>query len=276
MELLQQGDWAPACSAALSPQAATVLCQQLGLGNKGAVVPGSPYGTGTGVARLQSISCLGTEEQWEDCTAAIFNTATCGGSGVAGLVCTGLPREFGKPLPSLALHGRIDRNAAWLAVTALLCGDRALCFDGKAFWGFLYAETVRLVRDPTSTADPTILQGRLEVKQGSKWSTVCDDGKVFLPNLDSNRLCTTEVQPDSSQPGCTPHGHCLQALPTPKPALFAGSSAFPATALRSPMRRWARALHLRRSGTKCGAPALRPRSRSVLTPRHRTARIRRT
>lgn len=76
--------------------ASPLLCcppMQLGVGTTGTLVTNSGIRAGQGTARLQSISCAGTEASWERCQSPVWSNATCSAAGDAVVACSGLESE---------------------------------------------------------------------------------------------------------------------------------------------------------------------------------------
>ncbi|PRW61121.1 deleted in malignant brain tumors 1 -like [Chlorella sorokiniana] len=123
LELLHQGSWTPACSSGFNDRAAKVVCKQLGVGTSGQAVRAEVFGPGTGAARLNSISCLGTESKWEACRRAVWGNNGCNSDGSVGVSCSGIATTVrlvnGGANSTRAMQGRLEiqlQNGTWSTV----------------------------------------------------------------------------------------------------------------------------------------------------------------
>uniref|UniRef100_A0A3B5ANM0 Soluble scavenger receptor cysteine-rich domain-containing protein SSC5D n=1 Tax=Stegastes partitus TaxID=144197 RepID=A0A3B5ANM0_9TELE len=152
VEFYNNGQWGTVCGESWDINDASVVCRQLDCGRAHKITTMSEYGQGTGTTWIDQIECNGMESTLPQCPQRPFTDKTCNISSVAGVICTGKQLSSQNNLLS---SGPLD--CVYVCIMAPHGEDLSgLCLE------------VRLANGKDECS------GRVEVRHGDSWSTVCD------------------------------------------------------------------------------------------------------
>ncbi|XP_030306606.1 lysyl oxidase homolog 3 isoform X1 [Calypte anna] len=184
VEVLKSNEWGTICDDRWNLLSASVVCRELGFGSAKEALTGARMGQGMGPVHLNEVQCLGTEKSLWNCPFRNITQEDCKHTEDAAVRCN-IPYMGYENL--IRLSGGRSRFEGRVEV-AVGTGDRdqprwgLVCGEG---WGTLEAMVacrqlglgfanhglqICLVGGRTAS------EGRVEVKRGSKWGTVCSDG----------------------------------------------------------------------------------------------------
>lgn len=145
MEYFDKKQWGTLCSEAWDVNDASVACRQLDCGRAHKITGQNEYGLGNGHTWNDQIECNGMESTLAECAHTPFTDKTCNTTAIAGVICTG----------QRITHARIIETHIPLSHT-------------REFFSFTGSLEVRLISSKDECS------GRVEVRQGDVWHTVCD------------------------------------------------------------------------------------------------------
>nr|XP_038034467.1 lysyl oxidase homolog 3 isoform X3 [Anas platyrhynchos] len=184
VEVLKSNEWGTVCDDRWNLLSASVVCRELGFGSAKEALTGARMGQGTGPIHLNEVQCLGTEKSLWSCPFKNITQEDCKHTEDAAVRCN-VPYMGYENLIRLSggrsrFEGRVE-----VAVGAgdgdelrwgLVCGEgwgtlEAMVVCRQLGLGFAnHGLQIRLAGGRTA------FEGRVEVKRGSKWGTVCSDG----------------------------------------------------------------------------------------------------
>ncbi|XP_069712817.1 lysyl oxidase homolog 3 isoform X7 [Phaenicophaeus curvirostris] len=184
VEVLKRSEWGTICDDRWNLLSASVVCRELGFGSAKEALTGARMGQGTGPVHMNEVQCLGTENSLWSCPFKNITQEDCKHSEDAAVRCN-IPYMGYENLIRLSggrsrFEGRVE-----VAVGAgdgdqrrwgLVCGEgwgtlEAMVACRQLGLGFAnHGLQIRLAGGRTA------FEGRVEVKRGSKWGTVCSDG----------------------------------------------------------------------------------------------------
>ncbi|XP_074396685.1 lysyl oxidase homolog 3 isoform X1 [Zonotrichia albicollis] len=184
VEVLRSSEWGTICDDRWNLQSASVVCRELGFGSAKEALTGARMGQGTGPIHLNEVQCRGTEKSLWNCPFRNITQEDCKHTEDAAVRCN-IPYMGYENLIRLSggrsrFEGRVE-----VAVGAgdgdqprwgLVCGEgwgtlEAMVACRQLGLGFAnHGLQIRLAGGRTE------FEGRVEVKRGSKWGTVCSDG----------------------------------------------------------------------------------------------------
>uniref|UniRef100_A0A3P9LSM3 SRCR domain-containing protein n=1 Tax=Oryzias latipes TaxID=8090 RepID=A0A3P9LSM3_ORYLA len=95
VEVLYNGVWGTVCDNGWDINDAAVVCRQMGCGSALSAPPLAYFGAGTGQIWLSYVLCTGSESDLSQCTYDGYGISNCGHSEDAGVICAGLPDQYG-------------------------------------------------------------------------------------------------------------------------------------------------------------------------------------
>ena len=87
VEVFYNGIWGTICDDLWNPQAAEVVCRQLGYHGALSAPRAAAFGQGTGQIWLDDVRCVGNEKSISQCSHRGWGVENCGHSKDAGVVC---------------------------------------------------------------------------------------------------------------------------------------------------------------------------------------------
>ncbi|XP_043368876.1 lysyl oxidase homolog 3 isoform X1 [Dermochelys coriacea] len=184
VEVLKNSEWGTVCDDRWNLLTASVVCRELGFGSAKEALTGARMGQGMGPIHMNEVQCAGLEKSLWSCPYKNITAEDCKHSEDAGVRCNipymgyettirlsgGRSRFEGRV--EVALGTESNGRPAW----GLICGDgwgtlEAMVACRQLGLGFAnHGLQIRIVGGRTPT------EGRVEVKRGSKWGTVCSEG----------------------------------------------------------------------------------------------------
>ncbi|NXR10572.1 LOX3B oxidase, partial [Semnornis frantzii] len=184
VEVLKSSQWGTICDDRWNLLSASVVCRELGFGSAKEALTGARMGQGMGPIHLNEVQCLGTEKSLWSCPFKNITQEDCKHTEDAAVRCN-IPYMGYETLIRLSggrsrFEGRVEvalgaddgDQTHW----GLVCGEgwgtlEAMVACRQLGLGFAnHGLQIRLA------GGRTMFEGRVEVKQGSKWGTVCSDG----------------------------------------------------------------------------------------------------
>ncbi|XP_048826537.1 lysyl oxidase homolog 3A isoform X2 [Brienomyrus brachyistius] len=183
VEVLKNREWGTVCDDRWNLQAASVVCRELGFGSAREALTGARLGQGVGPIHMNEVLCAGTEKSIWNCPFKNITSDNCKHAEDASVRCNVPYMAYEETMRLTGgrtrFEGRVevlvtDRNGTegW----GLVCGEGWSTREAMVVCrqlGLGYAKSglpIRIVGGRTN------YEGRVEVKVGSRWGTVCSEG----------------------------------------------------------------------------------------------------
>ncbi|XP_025902961.1 lysyl oxidase homolog 3 [Nothoprocta perdicaria] len=180
VEVLKGSEWGTVCDDRWSLQSASVVCRELGFGSAKEALTGARMGQGTGPIHVSEVQCEGNETSLWSCPLKNITEEDCKHSEDAAVRCN-VPYMGYEDLVG-AVRGCGRARPVPLVPVATPCagqGGGRQPAAGPAPWGWAGpgpALTAPRVPQIRLAGGRTVSEGRVEVKRGGRWGTVCSDG----------------------------------------------------------------------------------------------------
>ncbi|KAM8807333.1 scavenger receptor cysteine-rich type 1 protein M130-like [Eudromia elegans] len=211
LELLYNGTWGSVCANGTSADTATVVCQQLGCGAAGRLVPAPENAGGSGPAWLSWVKCVpGADSLWR-CPSAPWHLQPCDSAGDTHITCDWQAAgTTGPPTPA----------------TATLCPDGTACTgpgtDADAAYEAVYEELdytlTPVYQMPSGSGTPAVT--RHDLLDGyDDAEAVRDMGEAAASGLSNRVLGETAALGEGGRPSLSPTEAAGDATDAPSSAL---------------------------------------------------------
>ncbi|KAL4641683.1 hypothetical protein GN956_G10390 [Arapaima gigas] len=183
VEVLKNNQWGTVCDDRWNLQAASVVCRELGFGSAKEAMTGARMGQGIGPIHMSEVQCTGWEKSLWNCHFKNITQGNCKHSEDASVRCNVPYMAYEQTMRltggQSSTEGRVEvametKNGTW--VWGLVCGEGWGTREAAVICrqlGLGYAKSglqIRLVGGRSTH------EGRVEVKVGSRWGTLCSDG----------------------------------------------------------------------------------------------------
>ncbi|XP_069016847.1 lysyl oxidase homolog 3B isoform X2 [Embiotoca jacksoni] len=183
VEVLKDNEWGTVCDDRWNLQSASVVCRELGFGSAKEALTGARMGQGMGPIYMNEVKCLGQEKSVWSCPFKNITSEDCQHMEDAAVRCNvpymGLETSIQITGGRTRYEGRLevlslDSNGTqrW----GLICGESWSAREATVACrqlGLGYANQGLQIR---IVAGRNSYEGRVEVRVGSKWGTVCSTG----------------------------------------------------------------------------------------------------
>uniref|UniRef100_A0A8D0GGL1 Lysyl oxidase homolog n=1 Tax=Sphenodon punctatus TaxID=8508 RepID=A0A8D0GGL1_SPHPU len=184
VEVLRKNEWGTVCDDRWSLLTASVVCRELGFGSAKEALTGARMGQGMGPIHLNEVQCTGSEKSLWSCPYKNITEEDCKHSEDAGIRCnipymgyeTTIRLSGGRSRFEGRVEVELGAGSNGTPKWGLICGEgwgtlEATVACRQLGLGFAnHGLQIRIVGGRTA------FEGRVEVKRGTKWGTVCSEG----------------------------------------------------------------------------------------------------
>ncbi|KAM9787686.1 lysyl oxidase homolog 3B isoform 3-T3 [Syngnathus typhle] len=183
VEVLKGGEWGSVCDDRWDLQSASVVCRELGFGSAKEAMTGGRMGQGVGPIYMNEVKCSGLERSIWNCPFKNITSEDCQHTEDAAVRCNvpymGLENSIRLGGGRTRYEGRVEvlgTNANGTEGWGLICGEtwttkEAIVACRQLGLGYAnQANQIRLVGGRST------YEGRVELRVGSRWGTVCSAG----------------------------------------------------------------------------------------------------
>uniref|UniRef100_A0A3B3RYZ1 SRCR domain-containing protein n=1 Tax=Paramormyrops kingsleyae TaxID=1676925 RepID=A0A3B3RYZ1_9TELE len=175
VEVLHEGQWATVCGYGWDMKDAAVVCRQMFCGDAVAAPWRAQFGAGTGSIWMSDMACNGSETALKDCQHTERGVQSCSHSWDAGVICSGRSHVHKKHIYTVQpWHNNIMGESWTMYLNFKTLPDTGEeretpdCMKCSFILIFADHRVVRLVQGAHQCV------GRVEMRHGVTWSTVCD------------------------------------------------------------------------------------------------------
>ncbi|XP_077477929.1 lysyl oxidase homolog 3B-like isoform X3 [Stigmatopora argus] len=179
VEVLKGGEWGSVCDDRWNLLSASVACRELGFGSAKEAMTGGRMGQGVGPIYMNEVKCSGHERSIWNCPFKNITSEDCQHTEDAAVRCNvpymGLDNSIRLGGGRSLYEGRVevpDGAGGW----GLICGETWTTKEAVVACrqlGLGYANQANQIR---LAGGRTTYEGRVEVRVGSKWGTLCSAG----------------------------------------------------------------------------------------------------
>ncbi|KAG8008243.1 Scavenger receptor cysteine-rich domain-containing group B protein [Nibea albiflora] len=166
VEIYYQGRWGTVCDDDWALNNARVVCQQLGCGIAVYAHTNAYFGYGTGLVLLDNVNCYGNEQELMRCKSLGWGKHNCGHHEDAGVTCTGSTSI----IPPITEQNRVIFGTYNTEAT-----DKATDITLPSTTPVPTTAVTKGIPSIRVVNGNSTCQGRVEVRYGRVWGTVCDD-----------------------------------------------------------------------------------------------------
>ncbi|XP_066575806.1 lysyl oxidase homolog 3A isoform X3 [Amia ocellicauda] len=183
VEVLNNNEWGTVCDDRWSLQAASVVCRELGFGSAKEALTGARMGQGMGPIHMNEVNCNGQEKSIWDCQFKNITSEDCQHAEDASIKCNIPYMAYENTIRLTGGRTRYEGRVEVVTVDnngteswGIICGEgwgtrEAMVVCRQLGLGFAnHGLQIRIVGGRST------YEGRVEIKRGSKWGTVCSDG----------------------------------------------------------------------------------------------------
>ncbi|XP_039607767.1 lysyl oxidase homolog 3B isoform X4 [Polypterus senegalus] len=182
VEVLKNNEWGTVCDDRWNLQAASVVCRELGFGSAKEALTGARMGQGMGPIHMNEVQCTGNEKSIWNCQYKNITSENCQHSEDASIKCNipymGYENSIRLSGGRTQYEGRVEVGTSsngthqW----GLICGEgwstkEAMVVCRQLGLGYAnHGLQIRIIGGRTT------YEGKVEIKRGTKWGTICSDG----------------------------------------------------------------------------------------------------
>ncbi|XP_077419545.1 lysyl oxidase homolog 3B isoform X2 [Vanacampus margaritifer] len=183
VEVLKGTEWGSVCDDRWNLQSASVVCRELGFGSAKEAMTGGRMGQGVGPIYMNEVKCSGHERSIWNCPFKNITSEDCQHTEDAAVRCNvpymGLENSIRLGGGRTRYEGRVEvlgMDANGTEGWGLICGEtwttkEAIVACRQLGLGYAnQANQIRLVGGRST------YEGRVEIRVGSRWGTVCSAG----------------------------------------------------------------------------------------------------
>ncbi|KAJ8335761.1 hypothetical protein SKAU_G00391030 [Synaphobranchus kaupii] len=183
VEVLKNNEWGTVCDDRWSLQTASVVCRELGFGSAKEALSGARMGQGMGPIHMNEVQCSGLERTVWSCRYKNVTSEDCRHEKDASVRCNVPYMAYENTVRITGGRTRYEGRVEVMTTSengtqgwGLICGEgwstrEAMVVCRQLGLGYAnHGLQIRIV------GGRTLSEGRVEVKIGSKWGTVCSEG----------------------------------------------------------------------------------------------------